>query len=154
MYRLISPSEVLGIAFVNSQPMDECCIDEATIIEAEYKFIKPVLGPLYDKLCSGGYPTLLSDYIKPALALYVKMLLLPSLGINIGSVGVSQARGANFSACTPEQMQIAVEQCRSSAYTLIGRAIEHIEGNPTLYPEYQKSRNILNNLKINGSIVL
>ena len=95
---LITPHEVVEIAFRGLEAMNESVIGEAPIVTAQYKFIRPVLGKLYEALLEGEYPELLNEYIKAPLAHYVKWLLLPRLSVQCGGIGVVQFKGENFSA--------------------------------------------------------
>ena len=74
---MITPAEVVALAFgCGSEPL---CgeITEATIVAAERKYLVPVFGAeMVENMKSGGCQELVVDYVKPALALYVKRLVL------------------------------------------------------------------------------
>ena len=74
---LITQSEVITLAYVTE--IDPSMIKAEVIRSAELKYIKPVLtSALYDDVVadSGSYTTLLSNYIKPCLAFFVKYAML------------------------------------------------------------------------------
>lgn len=154
MHTLISPREVVEIAFAGSEPLNESSVGETVIMTAEQKFIRPVLGNLYDSLLNNLYPELLDEYIKAPLALYVKLLVLPSMAVHTGTMGIVQHHSKNMETSSRSQQSALESQTRASAMSLIKRAITHIELNPTRYPEYDGSQNILNKTSIEGHIVL
>ncbi len=154
MNLLITPAEVCSLAFASSPGVRPDAITEPTILSAQEKFIRPVLGPLYESVENGRAAQLLNDYIKPALAYYVKLLILPSIAVSAGSLGLIQQKGGNFTPATAENIAPLRRRTRSEATALIRRAVNHIEASPTLYPEYDPAQNILNRISINSQIVL
>ncbi len=80
MELLVTPAQVAQMAFRAPDFISPDAVPEATILAAQQKFVRPVLGDgLLDTLCGGAYPEFLADFVQPPLALYVKMLMLPSL---------------------------------------------------------------------------
>lgn len=154
METLITPQEVIDLAFPGNFTLNTKSIGETTILSAQQKFIRPVLGDLYDRVESGGLPELLDEYIKPPLAHYVKLLLLPVLSASVGSIGIVQPKGSTFTAADAKNLSALRKQARSEAMGLMLRAVQHIEDNPELYPEYNISDNILNRTSITSQIVL
>ena len=70
---LITASEVVQLAFASN--IDPLLIKGQNISQAEDKYIKSLLGAdFYNEVVAnpGSYSTLISDYIKPCLAYYVK----------------------------------------------------------------------------------
>ncbi len=126
MKLLITPAQVAELAYRSPDFINPDSVSEATIVAAQQKFIRPVFGPLYEKLCDGLYPEFVAEYVVPALALYVKITMQTSSKRNL----------------------------RTEAKALILRAIQHVEANPAAYPEYDPRENILNRCSIDGGIVL
>ncbi len=154
MKTLITPAQVVGLAFRAPDFITADAIPEATILAAEQKFIKPVLGArLYEKLCAGDHPTLLEEYIAPPLAIYVKMLMMPSLAVQVGAAGVVEVTSKNLARAGEERMREALRRLRSDAAALMRRAVEHIEVS-AMYPEYDPRENILNHVSTEGGIVM
>ncbi len=130
-------------------------VPEATIVAAQQKYVKPVLGEaLYERLLEGGYPSLLADYLSAPLALYVKMMILPALAVQTGAGGVVEVHSANFARAGEEKLRAAVRRLRRDASALMRRAVEHIEASSEAYPEYDPRENILNRCSIEGGVVL
>ena len=74
---LISSSEIISIAYVTE--LDPTMIKAEVIQTAELKYIKPVLtSVLYDDVVAnpGDYSTLITSYIKPCLAFFVKYAMI------------------------------------------------------------------------------
>ncbi|MDR2886336.1 MAG: hypothetical protein LBU95_06115, partial [Rikenellaceae bacterium] len=109
----------------------------AAIVSAQQKFIRPALGPLYDSLLDGLFPDLTDSYIKPALALYVKWLLLPSLAVRSGPMGVVRHTTANAQPADPKAIAAARRRVKADATALMCCAVEHIAANPVLYSGFE-----------------
>ncbi len=154
MKLLITPAQVAETAFRAPDFITADAVPEATILAAQQKFIRPVLGGLYEKLCAGEYPDFLSEYLLPPLALYVKMLMLPSLSVQAGAAGVVEVDSKNLSRAGDTRLRYAVRRLRSDASALMKRAVGQIESDPDAYPEYDARRNVLNRRSIEGRIVL
>ncbi|MCX6280183.1 MAG: hypothetical protein NT004_19135 [Bacteroidetes bacterium] len=74
---LISASDVISLAYLTE--IDRTLVKDEVIQTAELKYIKPVLtSTLYADVVtnSGNYSILISEYIKPCLAFFVKASLL------------------------------------------------------------------------------
>ena len=74
---LISSTEVISLAYVTE--LDPSMIKAEVIQTAELKYVKPVLtAALYDDVVAspGDYTTLITSYIKPCLAFFVKYAML------------------------------------------------------------------------------
>ena len=74
---LISSTEIISLAYVTE--LDPSMIKAEVIQTAELKYVKPVLtAALYDDVVAspGDYTTLITSYIKPCLAFFVKYAML------------------------------------------------------------------------------
>jgi hypothetical protein len=154
MELLITPETVAETAFCAPDFITADAIPPATILAAQQKFIRPVLGGLYGSLCRGEYPEFLAEYIVPPLALYVKLSMLPSLAVQAGMAGVVEADPENLVRASEAKLRDAVRRLRSDATALMRRAVERIESDPAAYPEYNPRHNVLNRCSIEGQIVL
>ncbi len=151
MELIITPAQVAETAFLAPDFISPEAVPEATILAAQQKFVRPVLGAaLCDALCRGQYPSLLADYIALPLALYTKMLMLPSLAVQAGAAGVVEAHGANLARAGEARLNAAIRRLRGDAAALMRRAVEHIESSPDTYPEYEPR----DRCSIDGGIVL
>ncbi len=87
--QLITQTEVLRYAFTERENVAPGDIRLARIEVAQERFVRPVLGEtFYKKLVRGGYPTFTDDYLKPALAHYVRCGIIDDLGVRVTGDGV------------------------------------------------------------------
>ena len=74
---LITSTEVIALAYVTE--LDPTMIKDEVIQTSELKYVKPVLtSALYDDVVANpdNYATLISSYIKPCLAFFVKYAMI------------------------------------------------------------------------------
>lgn len=154
MKTLISPRETLELAFPSSPGMSADSITEPIVISAQQKFISPALGALYARVEAGETPELLNNYIKPALAYYVKLLVLPVVAASVGQLGIVTHKSDSFAPAAPAVVAALKKRTRSEAAALMRCAIRHIESNPALYPEYDPRENVTRRVSISSDIVL
>lgn len=133
---IISPEKAAALAFEPCERFSTIEIPEATILSAEQKFLAPALGPLYGQLAEGLHPELLDEYLAPPLALWAKWLLLPTLAVQSGAMGVVQMRSDTFTPAAPLALSRARQRVKADARALMRRAIGHIEAHPERYPAY------------------
>ncbi len=150
--KLMTSAEVAALAFPGSLDPDGGFVAEASIIAAQQKFIKPVLNKLYDAL--GNYPELVEQYVKPALAQWVRYMVLPSIAAQVGSTGIIAPRGQNFESVAPMSVSALRRRAKADARALTLRMVEHIEANAVQYPEYDHARNVLTRTSTAGNVVL
>lgn len=153
MELLITPQEVVETAFAGTYGVTAGRIGSTTIISAQQKFIKPVLGDLYPAIEQGSYPEL-AEKVKAALAAYVKLLMIPQLAVSMGNGGITEVKSANFSSTTSDKIKALCDSARTEACALMKVLVEHIEDNASLYPEYDPNDNILNKVSVCAGIIL
>jgi hypothetical protein len=156
METLITPAQVARMAFTGPDFIADDAVGAATILAAEQKFVRPVLGEaLHAALLGGAYPDFLTDYVQPALALYVKALMLPSLAVQVGAAGVVEVNPKNLARAGEGKLGAAVRRLRRDALALMRRAVEHLEAAPPgACPEYHPGANVLNRCSTDGGVVL
>jgi hypothetical protein len=156
MQTLITEAQVAQLAFRAPDFISEDAVSKSTIIVAEYKYVRPVLGgAMCEALRRGDYPDLLTEFVQPALALYVKMLMIVSLAVQTGRAGVVEVQSKNLAKASEKKMRAAVNRLRDEARALMRRTVEHVESAPEgKYPEYDSRENILNRYSTDGGIVL
>lgn len=155
MELLITSDEIASLAFGGAENVDTQMLSDAVILAVQNKFIKPVLGnKLYDSVLTGRYAELLDVYIKPALAMYVKFAVLPSVSAQVGTLGVVRYSGESFSPADDAVLKRLIQRVRTEADTLMDAAVKHIELQPLSYPEYDSQGNVRNRVSIAGGIVL
>ncbi len=86
--QLITTNEVISYAFSRRELVTSSSINLCRIHIAQERYIAPRLGyELYDKICNGEFRDFTDIYIKPALAHYVRYLLIDEIQIQIGDNG-------------------------------------------------------------------
>ena len=152
---MITPAEVVALAFgCGSEPL---CgeISEATIVAAERKYLVPVFGAeMVENMKSGGCQELVVDYVKPALALYVKRLVLPALAVKVGAAGVVSYLGEGFEKVDDATLARLLRRVKADADALIDRAVEIIEESPDDYPDYCVGCNVRHRVNLASGVVL
>ena len=104
---------------------------------------------LYNKLQSdiiggsltGNYQTLVEDYIKPILTQYTLLEYLPFSQYTISNKGVFKSTPENSTQPDAEEIDKIKDAARDTAQQYARRMVDHIDFNPTLYPEYLTNNN-------------
>lgn len=151
---LITPGEVVSTAFPHHTGVTPAAIRDEVILTAQQKYLRPVVGGLYVPLTEGKYPELLEGYLKAPLAHYVRLSMLPHLAYSIGTAGISAVKNSNLEVCSDKGLRFLCRTTRADALALMKRAVDHIEQNEELYPEYDPRENILNRVNIASQFVL
>ena len=116
---LITAAEVLETAFPSNEYVPEGMIVPARIETAQLGFLRPVFGKLYDKLGEEPYAAFCRTYIKPALAYYVRYLMVDEQCAAIGAAGVRQNKSAYTEAVPDSRLHRLRRQARNDADTLL-----------------------------------
>lgn len=149
----MTPAEVAGRAFGGNVSPD--AVGESAVVAAQLRYIKPVLGSsLYTALEKGAHAPLVEEWIKPALALFVKYMVLPSVAFRTGELGVVKFAGDYFHAADANDVASLRRIARSEAETALSAAVAHIEASAADYPEYDSRESVANRLCVIGGIVL
>ena len=151
---LITAAEVLETAFPSNEYVPEGMIVPARIETAQLGFLRPVFGKLYDKLGEEPYAAFCRTYIKPALAYYVRYLMVDEQCAAIGAAGVRQNKSAYTEAVPDSRLHRLRRQARNDADTLLDKAIAYVENNPAMFPEYDPKENIRRRVLIKGGFIL
>ena len=154
MELIITPQEVVDMAFEGEYGITPERIGNNVIASAQQKFIKPVFGNLLNELGENSPYTELKKLVKAALAQYVKLLMIPKLAVSMGNGGITQIKGTHFASADEECIKALKENTKAEACALIREAVEHIEQNRDNYPEYNPAENILHKVSICSGIIL
>ncbi len=126
---LITPQDVIDLAYAGAPYTPPSTITEADILAAQQRYITPVVGEsLMESFANGEYTDLLEDYVVPALAEYVRI-------------------DCN-SATAP-----ATKRERQRAKVLLRLLSDHLEDNASSYPGYSSFDNVLNRCNCDGGFV-
>lgn len=151
---MITPEQVLELAFAANEKITPVSIKQTKIDAAQEKYIRPVLGRLYDALLDGKYPELLDGYIRPALAYYVRYSVIPDLALKLNDKGAQTYYSEYANTATDKQRAEMRQQARDDANALLDKAVRHITENRSRYPEYEPRTDIRKKITSNGGIIL
>ena len=149
MRMLITPTDVMSLAFSRDEHYNVAVVTDLDIAAAEERYLCPIVGrTLYDKLLAGNYPSLKADYVAPMVAAWTRYLVEPLLASRCDIC-------VEGHATTADNVSLA-ERCRSlrlRARTLTRSLAEHLNAQASDYPEYNPNTNPLNRCSIDGNIV-
>ena len=95
MNTLVTPLQVLKLAFGEGEYLPPEIIAEADIAGAEQRHIVPVVGrALYEKLLAGSYPDFRTEYLASPAALFTRAVLQPRLDVRTGQCGTTAPKSA------------------------------------------------------------
>lgn len=150
MKTLITPSQVLALAFSSEEPYHNSVITASDILEAESCYLRPIVGiELYESLIGGAYSELVSDYIAPMVAAWTRYIVEPHLASRTCSVHTEERITEAINDYSERQMRAL----RDRAVALSKRLSEHLNSNSTNYAEYNPNNNPLNRCFIYGNII-
>ena len=149
---LISSAEALSLAFTPAEFQREELIPAVTIETAQLRYLKPAFGPLYDYLNEPRYEAFVERYVKPALACYVRALVIDARAAAVGPSGIVQARTQYTEAAPAEAAERLRRQALRDAETLLGEAIEFVERQD--FPEYDPDLGIRRRVLFKGGLIL
>ncbi|MFR3488725.1 MAG: hypothetical protein ACLTTP_05290 [Alistipes ihumii] len=129
---LISSAEALSLAFTPAEFQREELIPAVTIETAQLRYLKPAFGPLYDCLNEPRYEAFVERYVKPALACYVRALVIDARAA-VGPSGIVQAR-TQYTEAAPPRRPALRRQALRDAETLLEEAINSSNGIRKTFP--------------------
>ena len=162
MNTMMNAAEIVTIA-ITRKNYDPAIFKESVIEAAELEYIKPILGAdLYDEIrtqyraetLTALNRTLVNDYLKKVLAYYTVYMCLPTMMVDISSVGM-QLNSTEFSSPISSGLRAEVGQSiQSIAKAFTDKAVQYLEDNSTDYPLYNSGDNVENDTSIIGGIIL
>jgi hypothetical protein len=153
MKHLITPAEVIDLAFSRHDRINPSAVTDDRIEIAQRRFLKPALGGLYPALTLEKYEDFLCSHIKPALAHFVRYLLLPHLGVQAGCEGIVCCRSAEAAPLDPAGIARLRKEARRTARTLLAEALEYLGEHADEFPEYVP-RERCRPVEITGGVVM
>lgn len=152
---LITPGEVIDLAFADAGYLPPDSIGRADIAAAEARMLLPVTGPdLWRSLLEGKYPALRRDYVLPAAAAAVRFGMQPLLDLRCGAGGTGLCSASGDRAADAEALLRSRKAQRSRLAALLRRLSEHLDTCADRYPEYDPRGNVLRRVTIAGGLIL
>lgn len=152
MKRLITPEQVVSLAFSDAEYISVATISDSDIDAATNRYILPIVGQsLVDALLEQNYSALLEQYVAPALAFAVRHSIQPTLNLRTADRGLLAPRTDNYT--TPSQSAVITyrSSIKNRMRELLCRLSDHL--NSAEYEEYNPKQNILNRCSIDGGFV-
>lgn len=173
MATLITQQEFIDLS-LNQGNVDLDLIKLNIILIAELEYIKPFLSvDLYNKIVSennsqvftGGVPTepvgetrqrnqiLLDDFLKPALAFFVKSKFVLENGIRTTNAGSMVNESEVARAATRGERSDQIEEAKLNGKTFLGEAKEFIDDNLDDFPDFDANTSVKTG-KLRGGIII
>ena len=154
MKTLITAEKVVELAFGDGEYLSPEVICEADIAIAESRYLRPVVGEeMMQAMADGSYPTLVEEYVAPALAMAVRTLIQPALNVRTGQCGLSIASTYRSDSATKSATEALLRSLVKRRRALFQRLSDHLKTNVAEYAEYELSRDAKQKCSIYGGIV-
>lgn len=151
---LITPQQVINLAFSSLDQITQDAIKETKIDAAQEVFLRPVLGEMFDALVDGKHSEFLHEYIHPALAYYVRYAIIPDLSLKLNNAGAQLFNSMHSVSASNQNRMEMRQQARDDANALLDKAIRYITANKDKFPEYKPQENVRNRITSNGGLIL
>jgi len=151
---LISPGEVIELAFSSYDQIDPALITDTRIEAAQLKFLAPAVENLYAPLTEGLHRDFCQEFIKPALAYFVRYHLFLTLAVRIGNQGINQLILTESSPVEAGQLARLRRESRETAQLFLQKAIDFIRQNPLSFPEWDSGNREKKLARVNGGIII
>jgi hypothetical protein len=140
MTHLITAAEVVALAFTDTN-LTTGLIKDSFIEIAEQQYIRPALGDKFFAALRASAPagdnkTFDDNYLKIALAFFVKYVAMPDLAMKITGAGVAISQPGGTVTPTDKQREGVSQAAMDGAQTLLKAAIDYLDNNLSLYPLY------------------
>ena len=137
MKNLITTKQVISLAFGDGDYIPAEVVGEADIALAQHRYIVPILGSaLCEAALGGAYADLVNDYIAPALAFAVRVLIQPALNVRCGQTGLVAPSTPVSEAATSSAAQVLQRSLERRRDGLLKRLSDHLAEQAELYAEY------------------
>lgn len=151
---LITPNEVVELAFTPYDQIDPAVLTDTRIEAAQLKFLRSPLKKMYAALVAGLYPEFCTEFIKPALAYFVKYHIFRHLSVRIGNDGIIRLHMPDAVPADSPEIDRLRQESRETANILLNKAFHHLRNNATDFPEFDTQENHCRWPRINSGIVL
>lgn len=154
MKNLITPEQVISLAFGDGDYISAEVVTEADITLAQHRYISPILGV---SLCSAAldemYDELVNDYIAPALAFAVRVLIQPALNVRCGQTGLVAPSTPVSEAATSSAAQALQRSLERRRDGLLKRLSDHLAEHVECYPEYNPKADAMKKCQTYGGFI-
>lgn len=154
MAEIITPSEVIALAFGDGEYVAAEVISPLDIDAATERWVRPVVGEeLLQAIGKGRYSELSEGYLKPAIALYTRYIVQPRLNAATSQLGLSVPAGSHRKAADEKARKELMQALLKRARAALKRLSQQLERQAAEIPEYRSAENILRRCSIDGGVV-
>lgn len=154
MKTLITPLQVLRLAFGGGECLSPESVTEADIAGVERHRIVPVIGQaLYEKLLKGSYAGFRDEYLAAPTALFTRLAVQARLDVSTGQCGTTAPKTVCGQPAGEAALSALRQGLRAQARTLLRRAGEHLFAHRDEFPEYDPENDILRRCTTDGGFV-
>ena len=151
---IITPSQVVQIAFSDGCYIDPATIAEADIAVATERWITPVVGqPLLDAVAAGSYAELRDDYLLPAIALHTRQLVQPRMNASTGQLGLAVVSSSTQRAADEALRRELQQSVKERARAALKRLSAYLDAHSAEIAEYDEKSNVLKRCCCDGGFV-
>ena len=127
MKTIIDQSLVLALAFGEAEHLSHQVVGSADIIVATERYITPILGQkLTDALVEGKYSDLAEEYVAPALAFAVRLVIQPAINLRMGDSGLVAPKGEAMESPDSDAVRQLQRSLRMRAKQLLRRLSDYV----------------------------
>lgn len=153
-YNIITPAEVLALAFSDGGYLPPDVIAHEDIEAAIERWVKPIVGEaLLDAVQSGGYAEFGQDILKPAIAFCVRWAVQPRLNAPTSQLGLAAAVGSGVKSADKSLREELIRAVKVRARTALKSMSEYLEAHAAEMKEYDTKQNVLNRCSCDGGFV-
>lgn len=154
MKNLITNKQVISLAFGDGDYIPAEVITEADIALAQHRYIVPIIGSaLCEAALGGAYADLVNDYIAPALAFAVRVLIQPALNVRCGQTGLVAPSTPVSEAATSSAAQALQRSLEHRRDGLLKRLSDHLAEQAEQYAEYNPKADAQQKCQIYGGFI-
>ena len=148
MRSIITPKQVVELAFVPEGLVTQTKITLLDIAIAESRYLLPIIGEtLYEAILAGRYTTLRDEYILPMVAAWTRYVAEPLLAERMG------VAYDDYSEADIDARDMAIVRLRRNAQVLSRRLSDYLNAHCDEHLEYNPVDNPLNHCMIYGGLV-
>lgn len=152
--KIITAAEVLSAAFTDGSYISPEVIADADIVAAIERWIVPVTGrELLAAVERGAYADFATDYLKPCVAAYVRLLIQPRLAAVTGQLGVAAPASSHHKSADEAMRRELYLSLKKRAGALRRRLSDFLNESKHQMGEYDESKNVLNRCSCDGGFV-
>lgn len=151
---VITPEQVVALAFGECNYLSADVVSVADIAAAQSRYIVPIVGEeLLEMILEGDYGELADEYVAPALAYATRLIVQPAINLRMGDSGLVAPRGDAMQSPGESAVEALMGSLKIRTRQLLKRLSAFLNQNIDTFPEYKPECNVLNRCSIDGGFV-